>query len=146
GESGFRGQGDVAVAGEAGTTGARGRANQAADQCAFAAAGNCADCSAAARTAADQGCSALSLTCAGLRGCGGLNVVVLILDGDGSEGQRERSGAFEATRGLGVLHDAGSTGTVGDGEPAVYLDGGLHGAGEGLAGSADLGADGLIED
>ena len=74
-----------------------------------------------------------------------MNIVVFIFDGDAGERERENRAAFESSRRFGVFDDAGSTSAFGDGNLAVDFNRCLDGGGEGLAGRADLGADGLIE-
>ena len=113
GERGFRGEGDIAVAGEASAAGSRG---------AFTLAGGV------------------------LGRHGGLDIVVLILDGNAGQGEREDSAAFESSSGLGVFYETGSASSFGDGELAVDLDRDLDSGGKCLPGSADLGADSLVEE
>src|ERR1700726_2702101 len=145
GQRGLRGEGDVPFAGESRASGACGRADEAANQSAFTTAGEPADESAATCTAAHHTCGALALADAGLgRGCG-LNVVVLIADGDAGEGERKDGAALESAGGLGVFDDTRSPGAFGNSDPAIDLDGTLHGCGKCLAWSADLGAHGLIK-
>src|ERR1700739_4670699 len=61
----FRGKRDVAIAGQASAAGSRSRADQSADQSAFAAAGKSADQRAAAGAAANHRGCALTLALAG---------------------------------------------------------------------------------
>jgi hypothetical protein len=89
---------------------------------------------------------AFTLPGAVLGGRGGLDIVVLILDGDAGEDEREDSAAFESSSGLGVLYETRSASSLGDGELAVDLDRDLDSGGKCLPGSADLGADGLVEE
>ncbi len=87
GQAGFGREGDIPIAGEARAAGARGCADEAADQSAFAASSEAADQSAAARATANQPRGALTLALAGFHRRGGLNIVFLILDGDARQSE-----------------------------------------------------------
>ena len=130
-EQGFGVDGDVAVAGEACAAGACGCADEAADQSAFAAAGETADECAAAGAAAGECGGALAFAGAGFGRSGGLDLVGFILHGNIGKSERKDGAAFEAAGGLGVFHDARSVGALWNCETAVDGDGSGDGGGEG---------------
>ena len=144
-EGGFGGEDYIAVASEASATSARGRADQAADNSAFAATSEASNESASASATADHACGAFTLASASFSGCSGLDVVVLILDGDAGQGEREHRTALESSSGLGVFDETGGASTLGDGEPVIDLNRDLKSGGKCLPGSADPGADSLVE-
>jgi hypothetical protein len=97
-----------------------------------------------ASAASARGAFTLAGTVLGRRG--GLDIVVLVLDGDAGQGQREHCAAFESSSGLGVFYETGSASPLRDGEPAVDLDWDLDSGGKCLPGSTDLRADSLIKE
>src|SRR5271155_1816591 len=74
GERGFRGEGDIALSGEASDSSAGG---------------------------------AFTLAGAVLGRRGGLDIVVLVLDGNAGKGEREHGAAFESSSGLDVFYKTG---------------------------------------
>src|SRR5690349_16809681 len=74
-ERGFRGERDVAIAGQARAAGTCGRANESSDGCAFAASGNGPNGCASGRATADHGRGALAFALAGHGSTGSLNLI-----------------------------------------------------------------------
>jgi hypothetical protein len=104
------------------------------------------DIAVASEASAASARGAFTLAGAVLGRRGGLDNVVLVLDGDAGQGEQEHGAAFESTSGLGVFYETGSTSPLGDGEPAVDLDWNLDSGGKCLPGSTDLRADSLVEE
>jgi len=104
------------------------------------------DIAVASEASAGSARGAFTLAGAVLGRRGGLDIVVLVLDGNAGKGEREHGAAFESSSGLDVFYKTGGASALGDGELSVDLDRDLDSGGKCLAGGADLRADALVEE
>src|ERR1700719_1499271 len=141
----FRGKTDISIAGKPCATGARRGTDQAANNRAFASAGQASDHRASASTSANHGRGALTFALASFHGRCGVYVVIGSVNLDTGQCEFERRSAFEATRGLRVLNNAASTSALGNGYPSIDFHRLTDRGREILTWGADLRADGLIE-